>query len=201
VVALAILIALLVRQPDGQDNQAAGGSPSATTSDPTTTSTGTETDNDVQESGLAEVEVYEDLPTTHVPGEVTYDQSPPVGGTHSDVWLDCGAYDEPVRNENVVHDLEHGTVWITYSPGLDQASVDALLAALPQNGILSPYDGLDAPVVVTVWERQLRLSGADDPRLELFIDEFGAGESAPEPFASCAGGVPDAQGGEGGTQA
>ena len=48
--------------------------------------------------------------------------------------------------------------------------------------------------MVTVWGRQLALTGADDPRLPLFIDTFGAGETAPEPFASCAGGVPDADG-------
>ena len=56
---------------------------------------------------------------------------------------------------------------------------------------MSPYPGLDAPVVVTVWGRQLRLEGADDPRLGLFIARYGAGETAPEPFASCAGGLSD----------
>ena len=35
---------------------------------------------------------------------------------HDPVWLDCGAYDAPVRDENAVHDLEHGSVWITYDP-------------------------------------------------------------------------------------
>lgn len=142
---------------------------------------------------LDAVEVFDSLPTTHEEGDLTYDQSPPAGGPHNPAWLDCGVYDAPVPEENVVHDLEHGTVWITYEPGLDQDEVDALAEALPQNGILSPYDDLRAPVVVTVWERQLELTGADDPRLELFIREFGAGETAPEPMASCAGGLqPDA---------
>ncbi len=54
---------------------------------------------------------------------------------------------------------------------------------------MAPYPGLDAPVVVTVWGRQLSLDGADDPRLGLFIEAFGAGETAPEPTASCAGGL------------
>ncbi|WP_051548588.1 DUF3105 domain-containing protein [Nocardioides sp. URHA0032] len=137
---------------------------------------------------LAEVAVYDDLQAAHTTADVDYPQSPPVGGPHDRAWLDCGVYGEPVRDENAVHDLEHGTVWITYDP---EARVDlaALEAALPQNGIISPYDGLDAPVVVTVWGRQLALDGADDPRLALFIDTFGGGETAPEPFASCAGGV------------
>jgi len=146
---------------------------------------------------LDEVRVYDDLPTTHVDGDVDYEQDPPVGGQHADRWLDCGAYETQVRAENVVHDLEHGTVLVTYRPGTSTADVDRLEALLPDNGILSPWDGLDAPVVVTVWGRQLALTGADDPRLPLFIDTFGAGETAPEPFASCAGGVPDADGSQG----
>ena len=44
-------------------------------------------------------------------------------------------------------------------------------------------------MVVTVWGRQLDLTGADDPRLELFIDEYSEGVTSPEPFASCAGGA------------
>lgn len=138
---------------------------------------------------LSAVREYDDLEVGHTTDDIDYPQSPPVGGPHDPAWLDCGAYDEPVRNENAVHDLEHGAVWITYEPGLDAADVDALAEALPQNGILSPYPGLDAPVVVTVWGRQLELDGADDPRLPLFIRTYGGGETAPEPFASCAGGV------------
>lgn len=143
---------------------------------------------------LSEVRAYDGLRVLHTPGDVEYPQTPPVGGPHDPVWLDCGVYDEPVRDENAVHDLEHGTVWITYDPDLEDGDVDTLAGLLPQNGILSPYDGLDAPVVVTVWGRQLALTGPDDPRLPLFIDTLGGGVTAPEPFASCAGGVADPDG-------
>ena len=148
-------------------------------------------------SDLSAVRSYDDLSTHHTPDDVDYPQSPPVGGKHAETWLDCGVYDEPVREENVVHDLEHGTVWISYDPDLDADDVDALADELPQNGILAPYPGLSAPVVVTVWGRQLALDGADDPRLALFIRTYGGGETAPEPMASCAGGVRDPEGAEG----
>ena len=144
---------------------------------------------------LSAVQVYEDLPAEHTTGDVVYPQAPPAGGPHDPAWLDCGVYDEPVREENVVHDLEHGTVWISYRPGLDRDEIDALAEVLPQNGILSPYGDQSAPVVVTVWGRQLELTGAEDPRLQLFIDRFGGGETAPEPFASCAGGVREPESG------
>ena len=132
---------------------------------------------------------YAGLPNDHTEDDVDYEQAPPVGGPHDPVWLDCGTYDAPVRDENAVHDLEHGAIWISYEPGLSDDDVAALADSLPQNGILAPYDGLPAPVVVTSWGRQLRLDGADDPRLELFIAAYGDGHTSPEPFASCAGGV------------
>ena len=146
---------------------------------------------------LTSVRVYDDLSTVHTPADIDYPQTPPVGGPHATAWLDCGVYDAPVRDENAVHDLEHGSVWITYDPDLDVHDVEVLAEVLPQNGILSPYAGLDAPVVVTVWGRQLSLDGADDPRLELFVREFGGGSTAPEPFASCAGGIRDPGSGTG----
>jgi hypothetical protein len=147
---------------------------------------------------LDEVRIYDGLEPDHTDEDVDYPQSPAVGGPHAPVWLDCGVYGEPVREENVVHDLEHGTVWITYDPDAD-VDVEALAELLPQNGILSPYDDLGSPVVVTVWGRQLALDGADDPRLPLFVDTYEGGETAPEPFASCAGGVRSPSGRPGAT--
>lgn len=138
---------------------------------------------------LDAVEVFEDLPTTHTDEGVEYPTEPPVGGPHAGEWLDCGTYDEQVPAENLVHDLEHGTVVIAHDPDLGADDVARLAEQLPQNGILTPWAGLDAPVVVVVWERRLALTGADDPRLELFVAELGNGETAPEPRASCAGGI------------
>src|SRR4051794_7880744 len=146
-------------------------------------------------AGLGAVMTYDGLSVSHTSGAVDYPTTPPVGGPHDPVWLECGAYDEPVRDENAVHDLEHGAVWIAYDPALAAADVRQLAKQLPQNGIMAPYVGLPAPVVVSAWGRQLRLTGADDGRLGLFIATFGHGETAPEPEASCAGGSRDPQGG------
>jgi hypothetical protein len=147
---------------------------------------------EVDTTSLAAVKEYDGLTNQHLaPGqELDYPQSPAVGGDHAASWLECGAYDEPVPEVNVVHDLEHGTVWLTYrSDEVDADGVRHLTEVLPANGILSPYDDQQAPVVITVWGRQLELTGPDDPRIALFIAQFGAGGTAPEPFASCHGGL------------
>jgi hypothetical protein len=148
---------------------------------------------------LREVRTYADLPLDHTLGDVDYPVSPPVGGPHAPVWLDCGVYDEPVSDEAAVHDLEHGTTWLSYDPrALSEDEVAALAEALPSNGIMAPYPGLESPVVVTVWGAQLHLDGVDDARLPLFLREYAGAGTAPEPWASCAGGVTDPEGGAGG---
>ncbi|GAA3651432.1 hypothetical protein GCM10022237_09070 [Nocardioides ginsengisoli] len=142
--------------------------------------------------GLDAVRQYDGLTNQHLRiGEAhAYPQSPAVGGDHAPYWIECGAYDEPLPETAAVHDLEHGTTWLTYRPDrVDADGVRALAALLPANGLLSPYPGQDAPVVITVWGRQLALTGPDDPRITAFIARFGAGETAPEPFASCNGGI------------
>ncbi len=121
---------------------------------------------------------------------MNYPQTPPVGGNHNAQWLNCGIYDQPVPNENAVHALEHGAVWVTYNPDLSAEDVQTLRDLMPSSYIvLSPYAGLDAPVVASAWGVQLKLDGVDDPRLKSFIDVYRQGSQTPEPGAACDGGV------------
>lgn len=126
----------------------------------------------------------------HVTEPVAYDQTPPAGGPHAPEWLNCAVYEDEVPNENAVHSMEHGAVWITYQPDLPPGDVDALQQSLGQPyEILSPVEDLPAPVVASAWGKQLFLDGADDPRLLSFISEFKQGPQTPEPGASCTGGT------------
>ncbi len=130
-------------------------------------------------------------PGKHTAGNVDYEQSPPAGGPHNPVWQNCGFYDKPVRDENAVHSLEHGAVWITYSPDLPKDQIEELRnIARGQTYILvSPYPGLESPVVASAWGKQVALDGADDPDLESFIKAYRLGPQNPEPGAVCTGGT------------
>jgi len=143
---------------------------------------------------LKAVKTYSYVGAQHTTDPVTYTETPPVGGPHDPRWQDCGVYTQQIRNENAVHALEHGTVWVTYRPGTSAADVQTLETALgtvkDKKTILSPYPGQSSPVVATVWNAQLDLDGASDPRLQTFLDFYGDGHTAPEAaMASCAGGV------------
>jgi hypothetical protein len=137
------------------------------------------------------LQTYPGLTANHVTTAVDYPQNPPVGGDHSAAWLNCGVYTESVPNENAVHALEHGAVWLAYDPAqLDEAGVEALRSKLPDSYIVvSPVDGLDSPIVASAWGAQVALDDPDDARLGAFIDRFWRSNDAPEPGAACTGGI------------
>lgn len=142
---------------------------------------------------VAGVQTWPDIEFGHVNTPVDYeelyDSNPPVGGIHNPVWLNCGVYSEPQQNENAVHSLEHGAVWVTYNPDeLDEAEVQELASQLPDTySILSPYPGLDAPVVASAWGVQVKLDGVDDERLGDFVEKYWQSENVPERGAPCHG--------------
>jgi Protein of unknown function (DUF3105) len=126
----------------------------------------------------------------HVDGTVDYPDSPPMGGNHNSEWADCSGtvYKSPIRNENAVHSLEHGAVWLTYRPGLDPAGVAALTELVDgvDYTMLSPYPGLDHAVSVQSWGYQLKTDSPTDPAIATFIRIYRQNpQTTPEPGASC----------------
>jgi len=153
---------------------------------------------DAANAPIAGVEEYDDLSSRHVQDpapspEPTGDALPPVGGDHDPVWQNCGIYAQPVTTANAVHSLEHGAVWITYRPGIAADQVAALtnLAENKTYLLLSPFEDLKSPVVLTAWGIQLELDDATDPRAAAFVQKYREGEQTPEPGAACDGGVGD----------
>ena len=133
----------------------------------------------------------------HVSAEqrVAYDQSPPFGGPHDNAWAECNGtvYPNPVRSENMVHALEHGSVWIAYDPdkvkGKDLDSLKAKVNGQPYM-LMSPYPGLDKPVSLQSWGHQLKVTSATDERVDQFIKSLRQNQyQNPEPGGRC-----DAQG-------
>lgn len=139
-------------------------------------------------SGIEGLETFENT-ANHVETAVDYEQTPPAGGDHNAIWLNCGVYTEPVPNENAVHSLEHGAVWVTYDPAqVSDDDIAALEAQLPSTyTVLSPYEGMDTPIAVSAWNAQLKVDAADDERIEDFIRAYWRSTNAPEPNAACTG--------------
>jgi hypothetical protein len=122
---------------------------------------------------------------------VAYDQSPPFGGPHDGFWADCDGivYPNAVRSENMVHALEHGSVWIAYNPDkVKGADLDKLKLKVQgkQFMMLSPYPGLDKAVSLQSWGHQLKVDSAGDDRIDEFISALRTNQyEYPEVGASC----------------
>ncbi len=136
------------------------------------------------------VQVISGLVASHVTTKVNYAQTPPAGGAHNAVWQTCGVYTEQISNEHAVHSLEHGVVWITYQPDLPANQVQTLqdLTRRSTHRLLSPYPGIDSPIILTAWGYQLAVNDANDPRIGQFFEKYEQGPTTPELGASCTGG-------------
>jgi hypothetical protein len=137
------------------------------------------------------VQYHTELDHLHQSGTIRYDLSPPVGGDHSPLWANCvgTVYTHPIANENAVHMLEHGAVWITYNPQTADSSVVAALShdvAGVNYTALSPYPGLRSPISLQAWGYQLFVDSPSDPRIARFLAVLRHDPRAtPEPNVSC----------------
>jgi hypothetical protein len=152
-------------------------------------------DNEDPSKDIEGVEITEYDAVHAEPGQrVRYEKAPPDGGRHDQVWAACNGvvYDTPVRNEHMVHALEHGAVWIAYNAdevtGDDLQSLEDRVDGQPYL-MLSPYPGLDQPISLQAWGHQLKLSDAGDERIDQFIAALRDNEyttpEPPEPGAPC----------------
>lgn len=118
------------------------------------------------------------LTRTHVPGVVNYPVTPPVGGDHNQYFQRCAGdvYPAQIANENAVHALEHGSVWITYDPAKLPAAQVNQLAQLTKSYqdyiLMSPYPGEGSPISLQAWGFQLKVNDASDPRIKQFITDL-----------------------------
>lgn len=90
------------------------------------------------------------------PGEVSpaWNTDPPTGGPHYGETLVYGAYDEPVEQARLVHNLEHGAVFVQYGATVPTETVTALRSfydAQPDGLVLAPYPSLGAKIALGAW--------------------------------------------------
>jgi len=129
----------------------------------------------------------------HVNGLVNYHRpagEPPIGGDHSQIWANCTGtvYSSQIANENAVHMLEHGAVWITYNPKTLPSGQLAKLKTYVQGvdrTALSPYAGLKTPISLQAWGYQLFVHSASDPRIAQFINALKYNPKTTPENASC----------------
>lgn len=152
-----------------------------------------EKENQAKTSPVTGERSWDDLGREHVANKVDYPMNPPVGGDHNPVWMNCDAdvYTKAIPNENAVHSLEHGAVWVTYNDKAKDADIEALAERVGKtsHSLMSPVADQKDPLMLSAWGKQLTVKSATDARVAQFFTKYVQGAQTPEPGASCSGGV------------
>jgi hypothetical protein len=143
-------------------------------------------------SGIEGVQTFPDKAAYHNHVDTVTDPKgdvPPVSGEHFSAWQNCGIYDQPVELGSALHSMEHGAVWLTYSPEVTQAQITDLQKLVRGHGyvLMSPYPSQKKPVVMTAWNTQLVIDSLPDDRIAKFITYYEQGPQNPEAGAPCSG--------------
>lgn len=112
-------------------------------------------------------------------------------GAHFGAWQNCGIYNQPIELGSVLHSMEHGAVWLTYSTDLSDSQIVALQSFARGHAyvLMSPYPPQTKPVVLSAWGVQLVIDTLPDDRIAKFIAYYEQGPQNPEPGAPCSGAI------------
>lgn len=127
--------------------------------------------------------------SVHLPEgtEIQYASFPPSSGNHwpPNVIRRCGFYEQGLRDEVLVHHLEHSNIVVSYNLP-DPAQVDQLRGVMDSIGIANvwsitrSYDKIpQGQVAVTAWGVLDTMNGVDGERISRFIQAY-AGNLGPE---------------------
>lgn len=145
-----------------------------------------------QQSPLSDVDVdsipdesvlYANLGRDHI--EVTdahdpYNSNPPTSGPHASA-IRTGAYTRQYPDENLIHNLEHGHIWLSYRDAEDTEAIDLLESIQAQfsgSVVLTYRPENDTRIAVAAWTRLLTLEEADEDQILAFISRYR--DQAPE---------------------
>ena len=112
----------------------------------------------------------------------SYNSNPPTSGPHAGP-LPWGFHEDEVADEDAIHNLEHGGIWISYKD-LDQQSIDTLREIARENSqsvVVSPRAANENKVAVASWGRLMKLETVDFDSIMEFIRKNK--NKSPEPIA------------------
>lgn len=102
-----------------------------------------------------------------------YNSNPPTSGWHYSEAAPAGFYERELTDEQLVHNLEHGHVWISYRSALPAEAIKILKKTAGGNVIATLRDKNDTDIALTSWGRldkfNLENNSLDEQRVRNFI--------------------------------
>src|SRR3989344_1311959 len=120
-----------------------------------------------------------------------YNSNPPTSGWHYEKWETKGVYKEQQPDEGLIHNLEHGYIWISYRPDASPEIVKQLenFYSFGKKIIVEPRKENDKLIVLAAWnwldkfnpDSKDKLNDIELKRIDDFIDKYI--NQGPEPNA------------------
>lgn len=114
-----------------------------------------------------------------------YNSNPPTSGMHWVSPAKNGIFENSLQDEQVIHNLEHGYIWITYKTNTNQEIQNQLRKIIEQDNskiILSPREANDRQIILAAWGRTLKMDEPNSDAIKNFIKTYRnrGPESTPE---------------------
>jgi hypothetical protein len=111
------------------------------------------------------------------PGEPhpAYNSNPPASGWHYAGTAPWGFHNGELPDELLIHNLEHGGIWVSYKDDQDASVVDPLVAMareFPRKFVVTHRPKNDSPIAVVAWGRVMKLDRFDRAALVDFYNRF-----------------------------
>ncbi|MFQ5540850.1 MAG: DUF3105 domain-containing protein [Candidatus Paceibacteria bacterium] len=105
-----------------------------------------------------------------------YNSNPPSSGWHYASPARGGFYDEAIPDERVVHNLEHGDIWIAYHPDVSDEVKAALRQFAGRYVVVSPRTQNEGDISLVAWGRvdtfDVASGALDENRISDFIKRY-----------------------------
>lgn len=113
----------------------------------------------------------------------TYNSNPPTSGPHWPADAKNGVYENQLPDEQLVHNLEHGYVWISYKAGSeaspeagisedDKKKLTEIVEGDSWKTILAPREQNDSKIALAAWGRLLKMDELDENKVKEFIKTY-----------------------------
>ncbi len=130
----------------------------------------------------------------HIPvgsGHEVYNSNPPTSGPHYEQTARSGFREDIVLDEHIIHNLEHGDVWVAYHPRVSEEIKNGLKQFAAAKVIIVPRAANETDIALSAWGRldtfNIESGVFPEQRIRDFINRYT--NKGPEKFPGVSGGV------------
>lgn len=105
-----------------------------------------------------------------------YNSNPPTSGPHYVEWAVEKFYDKEIPDGHLVHNLEHGDIWISYHPRVSAEVKNVLKAFVGSKVVITARSANEFDISLAAWTRldsfNIENSVLDEQRIKDFIARY-----------------------------